>query len=111
MKKILYTTLGLLISGAAGAAFVGDEARVSTVAEALKMRDDAPVVLEGNIQKQITKDKYAFTDKTGEITVEIDREDWRGVDVTPQDKVRLTGELDKDWFRTEVDVDTVQIIP
>lgn len=111
MKKFLVTGLSaLLIGTAATAAFVDQNAKVSTVAEALEMRDDSLVVLEGNIQKHLYKDKYLFADHTGEITVEIDAEDWMGHDVTPQDKVQISGEIDKDWFSTEVDVDRVKII-
>ena len=110
MKKLIIASIGILMAGAASAAFIGDSHTISTVAEALKMRDDTMVTLEGNIQKRLYKDKYLFADKTGEITVEIEREDWRGIDVTPQDTIQIRGEIDKDWFSTEVDVDSVKIV-
>lgn len=110
MKKIVLTAVAVMMGGAVSAAFIGNNNTVSTVAEALKMRDDAMVILEGNIQKQVSKDKYLFADKTGEITVEIEPEDWAGVDVTPQDTIQILGEINKDWFSTEVDVDIVKIM-
>lgn len=111
MKKVLMLTACFLFAGMAEAAFVDHAApKAVSVSEVLTMRDDTPVILEGNIQKHQYKDKYLFVDGSGEITVEIDEDDWQGVDVKPSDKVRLYGEVDKDWFSTEVDVERVQII-
>ncbi|MBQ7413024.1 MAG: NirD/YgiW/YdeI family stress tolerance protein [Alphaproteobacteria bacterium] len=104
--------LGIIIfTGSSLAAFINNqENTVSTVSEALKMRDDSPVVLQGHIQQHIRKDKYLFTDSTGKITVEIDDKDWNGVDVGPSNIVRIHGEIDKDWHSTEVDVNTIKLI-
>ena len=43
------------------------------------------------------------------VVVEIDDEDWRGVDVKPEDTVIIKGEIDKDVFSTEIDVDIVEL--
>jgi uncharacterized protein (TIGR00156 family) len=51
-----------------------------------------------------------FKDGTGEIEVEIDDEDFRGAKITPETKVRLVGEVDKDWTSTTVDVDLVEVV-
>lgn len=110
MKKVILTSIAVLVSGSVFAAFIDNNNTVSTVSEALKMRDDSLVTLEGNIQKKLHKDKYLFADKTGEITIEIDKEDWHGIDVTPQNIVQIHGEIEKDWFSTEVEVDSVKII-
>ncbi len=111
MKKILGLILGFSITTGAVAAFIShSETPVSTVAQVLKMKNDAYVTMEGNITKQIRKDEYIFEDKTGSITVEIDPKDWRGVDVTPEDTIRITGELDKGFASTEVEVDKVELI-
>ena len=48
-------------------------------------------------------------DATGSITIEIDDDDWRGLDVTPQDVVTVKGEVDKDMFNTEIDVDSIEL--
>ncbi|MGL5291104.1 MAG: NirD/YgiW/YdeI family stress tolerance protein [Vibrionaceae bacterium] len=48
-----------------------------------------------------------FSDGTGEIRVEIDHDDWRGVQVTPKTKLTIVGELDRNISGMKVDVDTV----
>ncbi len=67
--------------------------------------DDQRVQLEGNIVQQIGKELYIFQDATGQIRVDIDHKYFRGQVVTPQDRVRIVGELDKDLFEPiEIDV-------
>ena len=49
--------------------------------------------------------KYNFRDATGTIVVEIDHEVFAGRTVTPADRVRLSGKLDKEMMDpTKVDV-------
>ena len=86
----------------------GSKAEVTTVAQALKMKDNAKAVLRGNIVKQVGHEKYLFKDATGEIVIEIDDDDWGGVTVGPQDTVELIGEVDKDFNKIEFDVDIVK---
>lgn len=88
--------------------FTGPKASVATVAQAKQMRDDSKVTLRGNIVQHLGKDKYLFKDATGQITIEIDDEDWRGVKVGPNDQVEIYGEVDKDWNSVEIDVDVVR---
>ena len=89
--------------------FQGPGLQPSSVAEALKLNDDTPVVLVGQIEKSLGGEKYLFKDATGSVTVEIDNEDWRGVNVTPKDTIVIQGEVDKDFFKTEIDVDSVAL--
>ena len=110
-EKILTICGVCLFMGVAMAAFIDEKSPVSTVSEALKMRDDTPVVLEGKITKRLKKDEYQFTDNTGSITVEIDKKDWHGVDVRPTDTIQIQGEIDKDWLDTTVDVHSIKIVP
>lgn len=88
----------------AGGGYTGDGARQVTVAEALKMPDDAWVSLTGKIDRQIGDEKYQFSDGTGTIIVEIDDEDWRGLSVGPNDTVIIQGEVDRELTRREIDV-------
>lgn len=75
------------------------------------MQDDTPVVLVGRITRAIGSDHYTFKDNTGEITIEVDNEDWRGVNVSPQSKIRIYGEVDKDFAQNPtIDVKRVDII-
>ena len=89
--------------------FQGPGLAPSSVAEALKLNDDPPVVLVGQIEKSLGDEKYLFKDASGSVTVEIDNEDWRGVTVTPKDTIVIQGEIDKDFFKTEIDVDSVAL--
>ncbi len=89
--------------------FQGPGLEPSSVSEALKLNDDTPVVLVGQIEKSLGDEKYLFKDATGSVTVEIDNEDWRGVNVTPKDTIVIQGEIDKDFFKTEIDVDSVAL--
>ena len=89
--------------------FQGPGLQPSSVSEALKLNDDTPVVLIGQIEKSLGGEKYLFKDATGSVTVEIDNEDWRGVNVTPKDTIVIQGEIDKDFFKTEIDVDSVAL--
>jgi uncharacterized protein (TIGR00156 family) len=84
-------------------------AGANTVANAKSMRDDSPVRLQGHIIRSLGGEKYIFRDSTGEIVVEIDHDDWRGVTVTPDDKVEISGEIDRDFMHsTEIEVDSVK---
>jgi len=88
----------------------GAAAQVTTVAAALEATDDTHVVLEGQIVKRLQDELYEFKDATGTIQVEIDDEDWPAQKVSENTKVRLTGEVDKDFNSHEVDVDRVELI-
>ncbi|MEX9214824.1 YgiW/YdeI family stress tolerance OB fold protein [Providencia rettgeri] len=90
--------------------FVATAQAVTTVVQAKELPDDAWVSLEGNIVKQIGKELYEFRDSTGSIAVDIDDKRWRGQVVKPDTKVRLDGEVDKDWMELEIDVKRVTII-
>lgn len=112
MNKLLSTsvlTLAVTFSSGAFAAFQGPGPAPVTVAEALQMKDDTAVVLNGQIEKSLGHEKYLFKDATGSVTVEIDDEDWRGLDVKPQDMVTIKGEVDKEMFSTEIDVDHIEL--
>lgn len=84
--------------------FNGPNVANSTVAQSKTLRDDSWVILEGNIVRKVGDELYEFRDSTGTINVDIDDKEWRGLTVTPQDKVRIEGEVDKDWNSVEIDV-------
>lgn len=88
--------------------FVGGTENIVTVSQVKEMRDDTPVIIQGNIVQRMGDEKYLFQDSTGSITIEIDRKDWRGQTVSPSDTVKLYGEVDSGLFKTEVDVDYVE---
>ncbi len=84
--------------------FVGPNVSSTTVEKAKGLRDDSWVVLEGNILRKVGKELYEFRDASGSVNVDIDDDVWGGLTVTPKDKVRIEGEVDKDWNSVEIDV-------
>ncbi len=82
-----------------------------SVKEALKLNDDAKVVLEGKIKSHIKSDKYEFVDKNGDvIVVEIDNKKWGNVTANEDTLLRIRGEMDKDFTKTEIDVGSVEVV-
>lgn len=88
--------------------FVGGNEMIVSVEQVKEMRDDAPVIVQGNILQRMGDEKYLFEDATGSVTIEIDDDDWRGQTVAPKDTVKLYGEVDKGIFKTEIDVDYIE---
>lgn len=117
MKKItLLFMLFLMSTSIANATtnsnwgFSDPNMKKSSINEALKMKDDSFVVIQGNIVKRITNDKYMFKDSTGTITVEIDDEKWTGISANTKDKLELAGEIERKFNTVELDVDTIRKI-
>jgi len=90
--------------------FKGPAPGMVSVAQAKTLRDDSWVVLEGNILRMVGHELYEFRDASGSVYVEIDDKDWMGQSATPNDKVRLEGEVDKDWNSVEIDVKTIRVM-
>ena len=88
----------------AGGGFSGPGPALSTVADALKMQDNAYASLRGKIERHVGGDHYIFRDATGSITVDIDQNKWAGQNISPQDTVIIHVEVDKDWNSTELEV-------
>ena len=110
MKKIITASLAASIAMAGGFTSKHSSETIS-VKEALKLNDDAKVVLEGKIKSQIKSDKYEFVDKNGDvIVVEIDNKKWGNVTANEDTLLRIRGEVDKDFTKTEIDVDSVEAI-
>lgn len=90
--------------------FTGPAPTLMTVAVAKTLRDDAWVVLEGNITRQIGHELYEFRDASGTIMVEIDDKYWVGQSATPDTRLRIEGEIDRDWNSLEVDAKSVRVL-
>ena len=83
----------------------------SSVKEALTLRDDSFVVIDGKIKSQLRREHYRFVDQNGDsIEVEIDDDVWRGVSVDENTLVRISGEIDKDFTKTTIDVKNIKIL-
>ncbi|MDR1577102.1 MAG: NirD/YgiW/YdeI family stress tolerance protein [Deltaproteobacteria bacterium] len=98
------------VVGQPGGGFSGPSEAFTTVDRALKLPDNASVVLKGHIIRHLGKDRYIFRDETGEINVDIDSDKWRGQLVKPEVTVEIKGEIDKDRNNVEVEVDQITII-
>lgn len=122
MKKILgLSVLALALTAcssnqsvapAAQSAVIGGQpfSNVISVQQALASADDTHVTLEGTIVKKVGHEKYQFSDGTAQILVEIDDDEWRGQTVSPDTRVRLAGEIDRELNRVELDVKQVTVI-
>lgn len=110
MKKIIIASLAASIAMAGGFTSKHQSETIS-VKEALKLNDDAKVVLEGKIKSHIKSDKYEFVDKNGDtIVVEIDNNKWGNVTANEDTLLRIRGEVDKDLTKTKIDVDSVEVV-
>ncbi|WP_068546100.1 YgiW/YdeI family stress tolerance OB fold protein [Thalassotalea crassostreae] len=119
MNKSIFTIALLALSTSACAAtdtakrggFTGPSDMVITpVAEAIVADDDTFVTMKGYISKAIGNEKYLFKDKTGTAVIEIDDKDWRGVEVSENDLVIISGEVDTSFNEpVEIDVDSIQL--
>lgn len=87
--------------------FSGPGPALTTVKDAKTMADDAWVILKGNIIQHNGKKMYTFRDATGDIEVEIGRDEWGGQTISPTDLVEIRGEVDKDWNEFYIDVKRV----
>lgn len=90
--------------------FTGDNASLGSVKDIKNLKDDQWIRLEGHIEKRTGDEKYLFRDATGTVTADIDDDRWKGQNVSPKDKVRLEGEIDKDWNSEEIDVKRITVI-
>jgi uncharacterized protein (TIGR00156 family) len=84
---------------------------VSKVSEVKNLPNDTNVMLEGKIERKLSREQYLFNDGTDTITVEIDREDWRGQTVGPDDVVILYGEVDRSIQGVKIEVDRIEKKP
>ncbi|BFU59855.1 MULTISPECIES: YgiW/YdeI family stress tolerance OB fold protein [Rodentibacter] len=120
MKKL---TLAAILAISTSTAFAGFNGNTSSakggfqqgatspisVKQALSAKDNSIVTLVGNITQQIDDDEYLFNDGTARIKIEIKNRVWNGLNVGPEDKIRITGKLDNEAFeKAEVEVFSVE---
>ncbi|EGQ9845857.1 NirD/YgiW/YdeI family stress tolerance protein [Vibrio cholerae] len=94
------------------AGFTGPSEGINTVSGVLNagiMSDDTPVTLTGFITSSLGGDLYRFADSTGDIIVEIESDKWFGVHVTPETKVTIWGEIEKEFRSTRIDVSMIRL--
>jgi uncharacterized protein (TIGR00156 family) len=112
--KILSTAAILLAATSASAQYAGPGASpaFTNIKDVLgSAPDNARVELVGYVTRQVGKEKYIFNDGTGEIRVEIDAKDFPQVRIDEKTKVRIGGEVEKEFLQSpEIDVDHVTVL-
>lgn len=103
---------GALPWSGAHAQFLGSSTprALSTVAEANNAPKHARVTLTGNLTKEVGRARYVLQDETGTIRVRIEREFWRGREVTNKSTLKVMGRTDSDVRGRFVDVYYFDII-
>jgi uncharacterized protein (TIGR00156 family) len=111
-QQIITFILAALLSSSSYAAFEGpgSSTTFTTVKAVKQLHDDTPVTLVGYLIKQTGEDHYLFKDSTGTITVEIDDAHFHGRKITPQTKIKLYGEVDKEHHGTKIEIDRFEVI-
>jgi uncharacterized protein (TIGR00156 family) len=113
--KLFFFVCSIVVLAFAGSliaqeGYLGPKVDVVTVETAKGMVDDYPVVLRGKIERSLGDEKYLFTDETGSIIVEIDNKLWRGISLDQNDTIEITGEVDKDFMKTEIEASNIKKI-
>lgn len=112
MKRIFCCCI-VLASAVAGLGaqewgYRGPGAEAVTVEAAKQLRDDHPVILRGRIERFLGDEKYLFADETGSVVIEIDDRLWRGFSADQNDVVEITGSVDRDFSRVEIEADSIR---
>ena len=113
MNKASAAIIGMLtlmsVSSFAMAAYTGPmEQNKVSVAQLKDLADDSWATLEGKLVKHLGGENYLFRDESGEVEVEVDEKVWRGTEVGPDDLIRIRGEVDHSWNKTELDVESLE---
>jgi uncharacterized protein (TIGR00156 family) len=94
--------------------FVGaDSSPFVTAVTAADRPNESNVRLVGHLIEKLGDERYLFRDDSGTIVVEIDDDDWNGVQASSETRVEISGEVDREWRllqrETEIDVDSITL--
>jgi uncharacterized protein (TIGR00156 family) len=116
--KIAYPLAALFVVPFAACAqsggFIGaDSSPVVTAVTAADRPNESNVRLVGQLIEKLGDEKYLFRDDSGTIVVEIDNDDWNGIEATSETRVEISGEVDREWRllqrEIEIDVDSLRL--
>lgn len=105
--------LGPAPAWAGGFVGPGSGETVRRASDVLSATDDTQCVLEGHIVAKVKnrKHRYLFEDGSGQVVVEIRRKAFGGATVTPQNRVRLEGEVNSSRkYPNEMDVEHLTVL-
>ena len=88
--------------------FSGPSLTVIAVYEAMNLRDDTPVLLQGRILRFLGNEKYLFADDTGTIIIDIDDRLWGNISVNENDLIEIYGEVDRGFRSVEIEADRIK---
>ncbi len=113
MKFSKFTSALVFVSVAASASaeYTGPSSRriATTAVSAGEAGDKTLVVLEGVLVSKLRDEHYMFQDSTGTIEVEIDHKHLPAAPIKETTRVRLSGEVDKD-FGQKPSIDVKQVL-
>jgi uncharacterized protein (TIGR00156 family) len=94
--------------------FVGpDSGPVVTAITAADRPNESNVRLVGYLIEKLGDERYLFRDDSGTIIVEIDNDDWNGVQASAETRVEIAGSVDREWRilqrEIEIDVDSIEL--
>lgn len=111
---VLLAANALTLSANSMAEYIGPAAQVvATAVKAILANpvDDQQVVARGHILRQVSKDKYIFSDGTAEIRVDIDAKYFPVEKISDKTIVEIRGEVEKDFLESpEIDVHAVTVV-
>lgn len=95
--RSFFLILALTLPMAAVAQFMGPSASgaPTNAADAAEARIGTYITIEGSLVSHLREDYFQFRDDSGEIRVEIGPGVFGGRPVTPENRVRLVGEVDR----------------
>ena len=94
--------------------YVGPSSAVlSTVKQLLADgKDDQYALLQGKIVSHDQGKNYTFADDSGSMSVEISSRRFpEGKTISAEQRVELSGKLDKGWNKTEFEVKQIRLLP
>lgn len=68
------------------------------------------VTLKGSLKKNVRRAQYIFADATGSIRVRIEREVWRGREISRNDRIEIRGKVENDVRGRFIDVYAFKVI-
>ncbi len=84
--------------------FTGEVA-VTSIRDAMALKDDDKVVIDARILRQTGRKSYIIADESGQAEAKISRKDFCGQSVGPDDPVRIFGEIDRENGKNVIDAD------
>ena len=94
--------------------YTGPSAVVLTTVKQLLAsgKDDQYARLQGKIVSHEAGENYTFSDDSGSMPVEISSKRFPpGQSISAEQRVELSGKLDKEWRTTEFDVKNIRLLP